>query len=409
MKGAIMNRTKLTGIVVVLSLAVVLLAGCGGSNSTATSGGTTTTPPPLSPSEFFYANNTLDNTVSQYQVSKDGTLTPLSPATVATGATPAFMVNDLKGHFLYVTNAAAGTISQYQINANGTLIPLTPSTVPAGGVQAGTNGTLGSGPSSLAVDSTNHFLYMVNVNDQNVRLYAINADGTLTFKNVLAGIQTTSFVTAHPQLPFLYAMSADTNTLFQFKIGSDGTLTPLAPATAQTPRNLDKLILTPNGKFAYLGFLDASIPAQYRVNSDGTLTALDLSKTDLSSGLPLPSVDPGSRFVYSVAPGPTGVQILQFKIQSDGRLAPLTPAAVQFGITEGTLLTFDPSGQFAYVPSSLADAIVEYRVGSDGTLADLGSPSIAAGKLPLVGDSVQRSAHKRSVAAGGSGMVFIRR
>jgi 6-phosphogluconolactonase (cycloisomerase 2 family) len=167
--------------------------------------------------------------------------------------------------------------------------------------------------------------------------------------------------------------------------------------------------VTANGKFAYLNVSDNPTPAEYRVNADGTLAVLNLGPTNVSSKSFFVSIDPRSRFVYATGTGPTGAQLNQFKINADGTLTALTPPAIQYGLTEGAIVTFEPSGQFAYVPNPLGNAVVAFHIGSDGTFSDLPSPTVAAGNLPISGASVQRSALKRGAGEAGSPMVFIRR
>jgi 6-phosphogluconolactonase (cycloisomerase 2 family) len=77
------------------------------------------------------ANNN-DNTVSQYTVGADGSLSPMSPATVVTGTTPRFITVDPTGSYAYVANINGNTVSQYAISTGGALVPMSSPTVATG-------------------------------------------------------------------------------------------------------------------------------------------------------------------------------------------------------------------------------------------------------------------------------------
>jgi 6-phosphogluconolactonase (cycloisomerase 2 family) len=59
-----------------------------------------------------------------FSIAADGALAPLSPATVATGGQPSQVAPDPTGRPIYVTNSAANTVLQYMIGQDGTLTPL---------------------------------------------------------------------------------------------------------------------------------------------------------------------------------------------------------------------------------------------------------------------------------------------
>lgn len=85
-----------------------------------------------------YVINVGDSTISQYDVAADHSLTPMNPATVTNpgmhtlGVAPVAATIDPTGTFLYVTNAADNTLSQFSITGDGQLVPLTPATVATG-------------------------------------------------------------------------------------------------------------------------------------------------------------------------------------------------------------------------------------------------------------------------------------
>jgi YVTN family beta-propeller protein len=56
----------------------------------------------------------------------------MNPATVLAGDTPTSIALDPSGKYVYVTNSGDNTVSQYSVAANGTLTALTQGAVAAG-------------------------------------------------------------------------------------------------------------------------------------------------------------------------------------------------------------------------------------------------------------------------------------
>src|ERR1700722_3210169 len=65
--------------------------------------------------QFAYVVNSSANTVSEYTVGSDGSLTPVRIATVATGKSPQSITISAVESFAYVANLSDNTVSQYTI------------------------------------------------------------------------------------------------------------------------------------------------------------------------------------------------------------------------------------------------------------------------------------------------------
>lgn len=181
--------------------------------------------------KFAYAVNEDDATVSMFTInSTTGILTPTTPATVFTGPTPFSMTVDPSGKFAYVPNNLSGGlntygVSQYTIDSvTGVLTQNTPPAVAAG-----------NGPTSVAIDPTSKFAYVVNRMDNTVSMYTI-----------------------------------DPNT---------GNLSPNTPATIATGTQPWRIIIDPSGKFAYVGNQASGSLSIYTIHSNGTLTAAGMAMT----------------------------------------------------------------------------------------------------------------------------------
>jgi hypothetical protein len=119
---------------------------------------------------------TASGYVAQYAIATDGGLTPLSPFTVADGQNNTGVAVDPSGRYAYVTNPTSanspGSVCQYTIAASGELTPMSPATVASG-----------VGTRSIAVDPSGKYAYAVNMTHGTgpgaVFQYTIGAGGAL--------------------------------------------------------------------------------------------------------------------------------------------------------------------------------------------------------------------------------------
>jgi len=114
---------------------------------------------------------TICSAVTQTCQQADYSLHPATALPYPVGDLPGPIAVDAYGNFLYVVNTGSSTISGFRISsASGTLTPLSPATV-------ATN----SGPNSIAIRSDDTWLFVANINSANVSEYAITpASGALT-------------------------------------------------------------------------------------------------------------------------------------------------------------------------------------------------------------------------------------
>ncbi len=116
----------------------------------------------------------INGTVAfQFAIQSDGTVTPLNPPSVAAGQATTGAAINKTGTTLYVTDyidgSGPGKVWQFRVTANGTLSPLSPANV-----------ATGVGPASATVSPSGDFLYVANALGGNISIFRINADGTLT-------------------------------------------------------------------------------------------------------------------------------------------------------------------------------------------------------------------------------------
>jgi YVTN family beta-propeller protein len=337
----------------------------------------------------YTANN--DGTVSQFALGDDGTITPLSPPSVAAGSTPSAIAIDPANRHVYVTNLLGKTISQYAVAPDGRLSALTPATV-----------ACGQNPSGIVIDPTGRYAYVTNNIDNNVSQYAIDPSGAL-----VALPTPTVTVGSHPlgiaidQAGHVYVANFSGGTISQLAIGADGSLTPLNPSTVPAGSSPTSIAIDPTGRFVYAtNFVDGTV-SQYSVAASGALTAI-AAPTVFSDGSPQAiAADIGVVYVTNQRHG-----FAQFAIAGNGALAPLAPKHVgapgtieSLAISRGTLAV-QPAARAAYVADGGNDAVVQFGVTS-GTLAPLSPPTVAAG-IGLLSASVDPFGAGVYVANGGA-------
>jgi len=190
----------------------------------------------------LYVANFSEESVSQYSIAPDGALTPLSPATVPTGDAPFGLEISPNGQNLYVANtnelgSGEGSVSQYSIAPDGALTPLSPATV-----------ATGQEPQDIAISPSGQSLYVTNLGANTVSQFSVTAGGALTALNpatVPAGDLPIGDALA-PDGQTLYVANADENSVSQYSIAEGGALTPLNPAIVATGLSPTFVAVTPD-------------------------------------------------------------------------------------------------------------------------------------------------------------------
>jgi 6-phosphogluconolactonase (cycloisomerase 2 family) len=328
--------------------------------------------------QYAYVVNNGDNTVSQYSIDASGILSPLTVATVATGNSPQSITVDPSNKYVYVTNLADNTISQYVIQSDGTLAPNTPATV-----------ATGLGPWAVAVSPSGAWAYIVNSADDSISQYSVNATGALV-ATASAPVGTGSEpwnVTLSPDGKYVYVANHGRQppvgmTISQYSVdATTGALTPLNPATLPTAfPNPGGITVDPTSSYAYLSNINGDTVSEYGIGPDGTLSSLNPASVATGTEPVFLAFDPTGKYAYEAnytvdVSSATGT-VSQYAVGTGGQLTALTPSTVLSGIGPGWF-AFDPFGKYAYV-SNLGNGtspgtVSEYAIGTDGTLTLIGT------------------------------------
>lgn len=331
---------------------------------------------------FAFVTNSEEDTVSVYVLDHEtGRLTYRDSA--PTGDTPFAVAADPSGRNLYVANRFSEDLSQFEIGDDGSLTPLSPATVPGG-----------DGPFAIVVSPSGGHVYMANAVAGTVSQYRREADGTLTPLDP-ESVPTGSLpyhVAVAPGGGFAYAVSRGDGNVAQYRIEPDGSLAPLDPPTVPAGAAAFQIAFTEDGDYAYVANRDSRSVSQYAVAADGTLAPLAPATVPAGSGRPVSIVARGG-FVYTA--NSSSDDVSQFRIQADGTLVPLPTPTIAAGDAPNGI-TIDPSGKSAFVVNQFSNDVSQFRIGADGQLAP-NAPALAPGRTAPYAIAVGAGAAPTSV------------
>jgi len=400
MKNQLPNGRSGSAFRIAVCAALSSVAACGG-----TGGGAGDGPPAV----YAYVTTAdVDNTavpgaVYQYSIGSDGSVAPLSIASVPTGVTPTGVVSDPSGRYVYVANSGDATISQYAVGTGGGLVALSPAVVRIAG-------PFQFAGFALSVDPGGQFLYVVGSPRDppgptaSIAQYSIQSDGTLASlapASLTLSVSASGSLAIDPGGRYGYlpgATNAPGGLVSQFSINSDGTLTPLTPATVAATQGTIGVTIAPSGQMAYVisTCIDTACEGQiepYTIGADGTLTPTGVVTLTGTHVNPVEMVtDSSGSSVYLLA-NAMGVDtnagaVYQYTIDSMGALVADTPASLTVAsgaVAEST----NGSNLYALSANAIGFAsglpqgghIDHYVLGSGGLLTPV-SITAVAGSLP---------------------------
>lgn len=322
---------------------------------------------------LLFVVNDGDNTITSFQTTGNGLRR--ADRVSSGGVLPVSLTT--YGHLLYVVNEQSSSISGYYFSDSGhlwsipgseqllsPLFPSGPAPPNAGGVAA----QVGFSPdghqlvvTERGVPSTVGAIdtFAVNRNgsltleqadrtasvDPNPFGFSFTRSGTLLVSNVGQVNGTFDYPAGSVPIPQVLDPAEFTGSASSYSLSSNGTLTPVSTEVASGGRGACWLVLSQDGKFAFVTNTLSTAPifgppngigtgvgglTTYRVGSSGTLTRL--GQTDLGAGSPTDEeVSSDGRFLYvsvpNVPPPPATSHIDVFAINGDGSLTPITQGA----------------------------------------------------------------------------------
>jgi 6-phosphogluconolactonase (cycloisomerase 2 family) len=336
--------------------------------------------------QFAYVVNNGDDTVSQFSIDgATGLLVPQTVASVKTGNSPQSVTVDPSHHYVYITNLTDNTISQYVIQSDGTLAPNTPATV-----------ATGLGPWAVTLSPSGNWAYVVNSTDNTISQFSVSPSGTLVataIAPIAAGPEPWN-LTLSPDGKYAYVSDHGTGapaagmSISQYSIdASSGALSVLTPSSIFSESTYPAgIAVDANSAFAYVANITGDTLAQYAIGADGTLSKLAPVTVAAGTEPAYVAIDPSNQYVYAanftidVNPGMAGT-VSQYTLGTSGQLTPMATPAVAAGVGPAWM-AFDSFGHYLYVTNvgngTLPGTVSEYSIGTGGALTLIGT--IAAGK-----------------------------
>jgi 6-phosphogluconolactonase len=266
---------------------------------------------------YLFAVNAGSNQVSSFRV-HDGQLKLVS-VVPAGGARP-ISVTAYDG-LLYVLNAGgAGNITGFRIGHRGELTPISNSTRPLS--------SAASDPAQVEFSPDGRLLIVAEKMTNVLSAYRVQRDGRAIGPIVNASNGMTPFGFAFDRRGHLLVSEAfggapDASATSSYDVRRDGTLRVISGSVATTETAACWLVVTRNGRFAYVTNTGSASVSGYRVGRDGSLTLLDADgKTGTTGASPIDAAfSRGSRYLYTL--DASSHTITGFRVRSNGSLESL--------------------------------------------------------------------------------------
>jgi 6-phosphogluconolactonase (cycloisomerase 2 family) len=345
---------------------------------------------------FAYVVDAGSNQVSAYSIDPvSGTLVALG-APVDTGAGPNSVAVAPSGKLAYVANSGSNDISAYTIDFTGLPAPIDadPNTA---GVQ---NFAAAAGPFSIAIDSSERFVYAADSSGGAVSAYQINtATGAMVAMSgrVLAGTNPHS-ITIDPTGQFVFVANFGSNDVSAYMIEPIfGALTPVdantgTPTIDNFPAGTGPFAVAvhPSGKFAYVANSNSNSVSAYTIGTSATARGalIPIDADPNTAGVqnfpagPFPvalAFDPSGKYLYVTNDTATNNLTVLAIDPNTGALSPLSGSPFSAG-DQPFSVCIDPSGKFAYAANSSSSSVSAWTIDpGTGTLTAIDADPGTAG------------------------------
>ncbi|MEJ7812297.1 MAG: beta-propeller fold lactonase family protein [Gemmatimonadaceae bacterium] len=337
---------------------------------------------------FALTNAVAGNAVAVFARDRDGALS--LTGTVATGglgtggglSNQGALVLDDERRFLFVVNAGSDDISVLALTAGG---PVLRDRVPSGGDR----------PVSLTL--RDNLLYVVNAGSDNIAGFRVSRSGALTplagSVRALSGAGTgPAQVSFTPDGNALVVTERLSNKITTFTLGKDGlsTKTTINASHGETPFGFD---FSKRGTLfvseAFGGMPDASAASSYDVTKRGTIEVISGSVPTTETAACWLILSHDGRYAYVANTGSGSVTV--YRVTQRGRLERIDEDGRAAETGAGTApadMALSKDGRFLYVRAggvAGGGAVFGFAVHGDGTLSPLGSAGgLPAGAIGLV-------------------------
>jgi 6-phosphogluconolactonase len=220
--------------------------------------------------QFVFVANYNGGSIAVLPAVPDGGLSAASQVDPA-GAQAHQIFSDGAGRFVYAPCKGANHVAQYSLSS-GTLTPLSPASMAT---------AAGAGPRHLALHPTLPKAYLINENVSTMQTLSIDSGGRLSSVQTLStlpagftGNNTGAEVAVHPNGRFVFGSNRGHDSIARFSVdASSGQLTLLGhtPTGGRTPRHFS---IDPSGDWLIVGNQNSNSVVLFHLDqATGTLTS----------------------------------------------------------------------------------------------------------------------------------------
>jgi 6-phosphogluconolactonase (cycloisomerase 2 family) len=269
--------------------------------------------------KFLYAANNDENDVSLFTISTGGSLTEVTPRTIA-GTAPNLLAMDPAGAFLYVSNSGSNTISVFSLDATSGALAQVGAPFPIGGTAL----NMKLSPSGDVL-----FVTVAGNPDGFVESFSNPSSGTPLSASIQTGINPDGLA-IDPSGTHLYTANSGENSISAFTIGANGILTPISGfPLGESYAAPIALFIDNSGKYLYVANEGSNNLAAYGIGSDGGLTLLSNSPFSTDSQPSFITSDASGKYLFVGNQVASGASIHSFSL--DGSTGTLTSVR-SFGV-----------------------------------------------------------------------------
>ncbi|HUF47571.1 MAG TPA: beta-propeller fold lactonase family protein, partial [Vicinamibacterales bacterium] len=225
-------------------------------------------------------------------------------------------------NIVYVLNAASDSIAGFRLGPRGQLEPIDDSTRALSGS--------GGGAAQVAFSPRGDVLVVTEKATNRIVTFLVDDDGRPGFAQVHDSVGQTPFGFSFGKRDQVFVAEAfggapDASATTSYEVGREGSLTPISPSVGTNQTANCWVVVTPDGRFAYVTNTGSGSISGYQIAFDGEIALLDLDGrtgvTGDGSGPIDLALSANGRYLYSLHSGTQSIGV--FEINDDGALTPL--------------------------------------------------------------------------------------
>jgi hypothetical protein len=181
--------------------------------------------------------------------------------------------------------------------------------------------------SSVTEGQLPNYAYASASNTDGVYIAIFENDDISAFTGVAIASDAGSLLFKHPTKPALYAVVPSQNTIDQWTINGDGTLTAMANPQANADLSPRDMVFNPNGNFAYVVSRNSKVVRVYSIDANGALVFIPGAAYPTTINPTKVVITDDGAHLYAMG---EDKDISQFSIGGNGLLTPLAPQKVAY-------------------------------------------------------------------------------